>query len=431
MSSLDNRFLILLVCLTFFAESATSQDSSRPQAPPAAKTQPAKKPAGRGRRESPEAAQKREAGLKAIMERLKIGPGATVADIGAGKGRDTWVFAEVVGAKGRVLAEEITDGLVDGLKKEVKNRGLQQVHPVLGKTDGPCLPEGVVDLAYMHYVYHHFAQPAEMLNGLWRSLKPGGYLVIADRHLGTLQDWVPRTDRGAKHFWIAETTVVRDAREAGFAFFDCLEDCWEADDQFILVFQRPENESNAGSDPDLPMPLNFEMVTRELLPKAGPLHDPVFIALGESRKLIAPIMAKSTGEGLDIVLEEWATAKDERPALPNGVALPSTLTQQGDPQLGERAVGAAFFLDTYHLLFHHQVLLEKLHERISADGLVVVLDRKSDDQLSHRLASHRRKISPDLVKREMAAAGFELLSEQPAPAADRFLLVFGKSTSPR
>jgi len=35
-------------------------------------------------------------------------------------------------------------------------------------------------------------------------------------------------------------------------------------------------------------------------------------------------------------------------------------------------------------------------------------------------------IESKTVKEEMAAAGFRLLSEGPSPAADRFLVVFGK-----
>lgn len=383
---------------------------------------------GRKRRApSPEEAKKRAESLKAILARLGVGKGDTVADVGAGRGRDSWVFADVVGSDGAVYSEEISEESVKSLKEEAAKRELPQVHPVLGRDDDPCLPAAAVDLEYMHYVYHHFSKPRAMLRGLWHALKPGGYLVIVDRHRGTLQDWVPRDQRAKKHFWIAETTVVREAREGGFAFVECAEDCWPADDQFVLVFQRPKGLAEPSGDPDAFLPLPLERVQRILLPPGRTYERPVFIALGQARKLIGPILQHSSGPGLDVVLEEWATQKDERPALPPGVSLPSVLTENGDPHLGDKPVDAVFFLDSYDLLFHHQTLLDKLHEKLTPAGRVYVLDRKAEKPLGRREGSHRRRISPETVEKEMAEAGFKLLSVEPPPAADRFLLVFGKA----
>jgi predicted methyltransferase len=400
-----------------------------PAAPPTAQAPAQPKAAAKPKSKSkqdPQAAKKRADALRAIMKRLDVGQGATVADIGAGNGRDTWVFADVVGQDGRVYAEEIGDKMVQTLKKEVEQRDLPHVQPILGRGDDPCLPAASADMAYMHYVYHHFSQPREMLAGLWRALKPGGYLVIADRRLGTLQDWVPRETRASKHYWIAETTVVREAREGGFLFVDGLEECWPADDQFVLVFQRPAAPTEPGSDPDPALALDLQKLQQMLLPAGRSYQQPVFIALGEARQLMGPILAESQGAGLDVVLEEWATQKEERPPLPQGVELPSVLTEQGAVQLGDDSIDAVFFLDTYHLLFHQAALLADLHKQLASDGKVFILDRKAESDLSRREASHRRQIPVAMVKQEMAAAGFRLLSESPSPAEDRFLMVFGK-----
>ena len=129
--------------------------------------------------------------LAQIVSHLGLGKGATIADIGAGGGQDTWVFAGLVGEKGTVFSEEIGEGRIESLKKEAQKKGLSQVRAVLGRSDDPCLPAASVDMAYMHYVFHHFAKPREMLRGIWRSVKPGGYLVVVDQQRGTLRDWVP------------------------------------------------------------------------------------------------------------------------------------------------------------------------------------------------------------------------------------------------
>lgn len=372
-------------------------------------------------------ANKRAKSLRALAAHLGITEGSTVADIGAGNGQDTWTFAEMVGEKGGVLAQEVVESKVKLLQKKIKERRLSQVQAVLGRADDPCLPTASADFAFMRYVYHHFSKPREMLRGIWRGLKPGGRLVIVDKQLGTLQDWVDREVRAKKHHWIAETTVVREAREEGFAFVECAEENWQGKDEFVLVFERPEGLENLGQDPDLFSPLQVEDSSPLFLPLGKPYQRPVFIALGEGRKLIAPILKNSSGQAVEIVLEEWATQKEERPPLPAEISFPSVLTEKGDPRLGPEPIDAVFFLDSYHLLFHGKTLLAKIRKRLSPTGCIYVLDREAKTPLARREASHRRMIQPQTVKQEMAEAGFSHWFEGPQPSPDRFLLVFGKT----
>jgi len=373
-----------------------------------------------------EGAQQRAEALQTITRRLGVGLGATIADIGAGNGRDSWTFAEIVGEGGKVFAEEIEDGKTKGIQEEAKKRELPQVKAVLGEASDPLLPADSVDMAYMNRVYHHFSKPREMLQGIWQALKPGGYLMIVDQHLGTLTDWVPREERAKKHYWIAETTVVREAREQGYLFVEYAERDWKAKDQFVLIFQRPTDLAAPDQDPDPASPLPAAVV-KQLRPSPGTTCQRVaFVALGEGRKLIGPMLEAMPCDAVDIILEEWATQKDERPPSPEGMTLPSFLTEKGDPKLGEDPLDAVYFLDTYHLLFHGPELLAKLRERLTPSGYLYVLDRRASKPIPHREASHRRMIAPETVKEEMSQAGFKLLRELPRPADDRFLLVFGK-----
>jgi len=365
--------------------------------------------------------------LRTIFSHLGLGKGSAVADIGAGGGQDTWVFAGLVGETGTVFAQEIGEGRVESLKKEAQKKGLSQVRAILGHSNDPCLPAASVDMAYLHFVYHHFAKPREMLRGIWRSLKPGGYLVVVDKERGTLRDWAPENVREGKHHWTAETTVVREAREEGFAFVECAEDYWYANEEFVLVFRRPPEVKEPGHDPDPFLPLPVEQSRHLFLPLGHPYQRPVFVALGQSRNLIPSILEASSGSGLEIVLEEWATQKEERPALPPQVSLASVLTEKGDPHLGPESVDVVFFLDSYHLLFHGETLLAKLREKLSANGCVYILDREAKRPLSRHEASHRRRIARETVVQEMTKAGFSLWFSGPQPAADRFLLVFGKT----
>ena len=364
--------------------------------------------------------------VRALVSHLGLGQGSVIADIGAGNGKDTWVFAEIVGETGKVFAEEIDDDKVKSLKDSAENKNLAQVIAMLGSSVNPCLPLDSVDLVYMNRVYHHFAKPREMLRGIWRSLRPGGYLVVVDQRRGTLRDWVPRHEREKKHHLIAETTVVREAREEGFIFTACAEEFWHEKDPFVLVFQRPEKLRRPGLDPDQFRSLSIEDFYHLFIPSTGCYQNPVFIALGEARRLMVPILERSSGEGLDIILEEWATQKEERPPLPPGVLMPSVLTYNGDPNLPDEPIDVVFFLDSYHLLFHSKNLLNKIHRNLAPTGRVYILDRKANAQLSRRQTSHRRKISPKTVEQEMTEAGFSLWFRGPKLARDRFLLVFGK-----
>lgn len=375
--------------------------------------------------------QNRAESISAIVRHLGLGEGSVIADLGAGRGQDTWVFARIVGEKGTVFAQEIVESQVKTLEEEASKRGLSQVRAMLGRSDDPCLPVNSTDLVFLHWVYHHFAKPREMLRGIWRTLKPGGYLVVVDRRRGTLRDWVPRQRREERHFWIAETTVVREAREEGFAFVACPDEVWHAEEDFVLIFKRPEELEHPGLDPDAFLPLPVKMCSHHFLPLGRSYQRPVFVALGGARELMAPILQRSSGQGLEVVLEEWATQREERPPLPANVFFPSVLTENGDPRLGSEPVDVVFFLDSYHLLFHGKTLLAKIHEKLTAAGDIYVLDRMADQSLSRREASHRRMIEPETVKQEMAEAGFFLWFEGPELAPDRFLLVFGKAEAER
>ena len=147
------------------------------------------------------------------------------------------------------------------------------------------------------------------------------------------------------------------------------------------------------------------------------------------------ILENSIGEGLEVVLEEWATQKDEREPFPPGVSMPSVLTQQGDPNLPGGPIDAVFFLDSYHLLFHSETLLAKLYDKLSPTGCIYILDREPRkpsfgsaqdvqpvEPLPRREASHLRMIEPKTVIQEMTEAGLHLWSHNHRPAHLWFLV---------
>jgi predicted methyltransferase len=51
---------------------------------------------------------------------------------------------------------------------------------VLGTIDDPKLPVNGVDVALMVDAYHEFDHPREMMEGIVKSLKPGGRVVLVE-----------------------------------------------------------------------------------------------------------------------------------------------------------------------------------------------------------------------------------------------------------
>jgi len=115
-----------------------------------------------------------------VLDALKIPEGATVADVGAGVGYFTWRLAKKVGPKGKVIAEDVQQKMLDRMAEDLKRRNLNNVELVLGGVRDPRLPEGAVDLALLVDVYHEFSEPEEMVSHIRKALKPAGRLVLVE-----------------------------------------------------------------------------------------------------------------------------------------------------------------------------------------------------------------------------------------------------------
>lgn len=115
-----------------------------------------------------------------MVKSLKLKPGMTVADIGAGSGRISLMMAEQVGDEGKVIAVDIQQEMLNLIKKKIKQRKIKNVELVLGTQTSPELEESSVDLALMVDVYHEFEFPYEMMRELTQAMKPGGRIVFVE-----------------------------------------------------------------------------------------------------------------------------------------------------------------------------------------------------------------------------------------------------------
>jgi ubiquinone/menaquinone biosynthesis C-methylase UbiE len=115
-----------------------------------------------------------------MLSALDIKKGSVVADIGAGVGYHVWRLAEIVGPAGKVIGEDIQDGMIRLLKKTVDDRKLRNVEIVLGTPTDPKLPAKALDLVLMVDVYHEFSEPATMMKHIQNALKPDGRVALVE-----------------------------------------------------------------------------------------------------------------------------------------------------------------------------------------------------------------------------------------------------------
>jgi SAM-dependent methyltransferase len=144
-----------------------------------------------GDRTGTEVSRDRRNEAQAVMDRAGIKRGMTVADIGAGEGYYTIRLAARVGAKGRVLAEDIVPAVRDQLAERVNRERLDNVSVRLGDPANPRLPPNSFDRVMMVHMYHEIQQPYEFLWNVRPALKPDGQIIVVDAGRATDRHGTP------------------------------------------------------------------------------------------------------------------------------------------------------------------------------------------------------------------------------------------------
>ena len=115
-----------------------------------------------------------------------------VADIGAGGGYYTVRLSPLVGAKGRVLAEDIVPQTIQALSQRIQRERLDNVAIKLGRPNDPQLPARSLDRIFMIHMYHEIERPAEFLWNMRPALKSDGRVIVVDADRPTSQHGTPQ-----------------------------------------------------------------------------------------------------------------------------------------------------------------------------------------------------------------------------------------------
>jgi len=167
---------------------------------------------------------------QAIMSAVNAQPGADIADIGAGTGFYTFMFADSVGPTGTVYAVDIARPFVDHIAQRAVERNQSQINPIRCAEDDANLPRASIDKAFICDTYHHFEYPNATMDSIAQAMRPGGDLYVIEfrRYAegeGTddakwmalpqeRREWI----RG--HVRCDRATIIREIEVAGFQYDD-------------------------------------------------------------------------------------------------------------------------------------------------------------------------------------------------------------------
>lgn len=150
----------------------------------------------------------------AVVKALQLRAGMDIADIGAGTGFYSLLFAQQVGPNGNIFAVDVTKDFIFNINRRAQEKNLKNIHGVLSNQQDTLLAPESIDLAFVCATYHHFEYPQTMLASIRRALRPAGKLVIIDfrKQADVSSAWVMQHVRPDKK------TVITEIEQAGFEF---------------------------------------------------------------------------------------------------------------------------------------------------------------------------------------------------------------------
>ena len=149
-----------------------------------------------------------------VLQSLNAKAGSIVVDLGCGSGYFALKLSAIVGTGGAVLAVDIRTMPLLFLWFRAVLRRDHNISIIHAQPDNPSLPTDGVDAVLIANTYHELTHPKAILNSIFRSLHPGGRLVVVDRG--------PESGRGetrdveAQHHELHLDLAETEIRQGGF-----------------------------------------------------------------------------------------------------------------------------------------------------------------------------------------------------------------------
>jgi ubiquinone/menaquinone biosynthesis C-methylase UbiE len=138
---------------------------------------------------------------------MQIKPGMKVGEVGAGSGAFSRFLAEKVGPDGHVYANELEDKMLAYMRDRAAKEGIKNLTVVKGTPVSTGFDAASLDAVAAVYTFSFFDKPAEMLQSMHASLKPGGVMLIVD---------IPSEQVGSSMVGADADAVVALASQHGF-----------------------------------------------------------------------------------------------------------------------------------------------------------------------------------------------------------------------
>jgi arsenite methyltransferase len=108
-------------------------------------------------------------------------PGETVLDVGSGGGIDTILAARGVGSGGAAIGLDVVDQMLERARGHAQDAGVSgRTEFLKGEMEDIPLPDGSVDVVISNGVLNLSARKSRALAEIFRVLRPGGRISLAD-----------------------------------------------------------------------------------------------------------------------------------------------------------------------------------------------------------------------------------------------------------
>ncbi|MBI2850600.1 MAG: class I SAM-dependent methyltransferase [Chloroflexi bacterium] len=119
-----------------------------------------------------------------VLKVIGLKKGDTFLDAGSGSGYLSVAASEIVGSEGRVYAVDVDKPSIDALKREIDERGIQNLTAIVTDiTAKTPLASESIDICLMANALHGFVENNEVegvLKEISRVLKPGATLAVVE-----------------------------------------------------------------------------------------------------------------------------------------------------------------------------------------------------------------------------------------------------------